>query len=606
MEVETTGGLLPHAVAAALPWGLTYSHLLFAALLPIVTAAFASLKRPLNTLTPKQKRALKEVESDDDDEDEEEVSAQVESLTATDALLFPVTAGAALGGLYLIIKWLNDPAILSKILGYYFCFMGVFAVGKAASDVLAVGVSFVFPTQQRVRGKVFAAGFDSYLAEDRDEFTSPSPLKLPQSTWPILWKIRRTLHARWTLDLKLHSLPMIANASIKKPFWIGDVIGPAIGTTLVGIYLVGGKHWLMTNIMGISFSYSAMQVCLTQPLKSRYSPTPPTPPTLTSNTTESHAKREKLLSPTTFPIASLLLGLLFFYDVFFVFYTPLMVTVATSLDVPIKLLFPRPGMTPAGKPALAMLGLGDIVLPGLVVAMALRYDLWRFYEVKRLALLKKNERNAKNDAPSKPAYTSATGGWGEYFWGAPIATRIPKPYFTASLAGYVVGLLTTLVVMHVFRHAQPALLYLVPGVIGALWSTAVVRGEARAMWAYTEEGEDEDSPADPDSKVDKEDKKDKKDAKKKDKKEKKPKKDTEDTEPVDCVVLRLIRRPAKGARRRKTLEEELRDAEHDSDVDANDDHKGEGETEVDDSELSISEMSGESEGIEVVERPEDE
>ena len=39
---------------------------------------------------------------------------------------------------------------------------------------------------------------------------------------------------------------------------------------------------------------------------------------------------------------ALLLSGLFFYDIFWVFGTPVMVSVAKSLDAPIKLLFPRP------------------------------------------------------------------------------------------------------------------------------------------------------------------------------------------------------------------------------------------------------------------------
>lgn len=50
------------------------------------------------------------------------------------------------------------------------------------------------------------------------------------------------------------------------------------------------------------------------------------------------------------------------------------VTVAKSFDAPIKLLFPRyvEGVT-EGRP-MAMLGLGDIVIPGIFVALILRYD----------------------------------------------------------------------------------------------------------------------------------------------------------------------------------------------------------------------------------------
>ena len=54
------------------------------------------------------------------------------------------------------------------------------------------------------------------------------------------------------------------------------------------------------------------------------------------------------------------------YDVFWVFGTEVMVTVAKNFDAPIKLLFPQPGFDDSGvrlRPS--MLGLGDIVIPGV-------------------------------------------------------------------------------------------------------------------------------------------------------------------------------------------------------------------------------------------------
>ena len=98
-----------------------------------------------------------------------------------------------------------------------------------------------------------------------------------------------------------------------------------------------------------------------------------------------------------------------------------MVKVATNLDVPIKLLWPK-SLAFATTRGFTMLGLGDIVVPGLFVALALRYDHHR-------------------------AQHTSTG-------------RVRTPYFTAALAAYVGGLGTTMAVMHVFRAAQPALLYL--------------------------------------------------------------------------------------------------------------------------------------------------
>ncbi len=49
-------------------------------------------------------------------------------------------------------------------------------------------------------------------------------------------------------------------------------------------------------------------------------------------------------------------------------------------------------------------------------------------------------------------------------------------------------MLVTLFVMQIYKHAQPALLYLVPGVLVAVWGTALARGELKLMWEYTEDG----------------------------------------------------------------------------------------------------------------------
>jgi minor histocompatibility antigen H13 len=72
-----------------------------------------------------------------------------------------------------------------------------------------------------------------------------------------------------------------------------------------------------------------------------------------------------------------------------------------------------------------MLGLGDIVIPGTFIALALRYDNARLV-----------------------TFASSSKG------------TISKPYFCATLAAYIAGLVTTMAVMHVFGKAQPALLYL--------------------------------------------------------------------------------------------------------------------------------------------------
>jgi minor histocompatibility antigen H13 len=99
-----------------------------------------------------------------------------------------------------------------------------------------------------------------------------------------------------------------------------------------------------------------------------------------------------------------------------------MVSVATSLDLPMKVLWPK-SIRFSAENGNMMLGLGDIVVPGLFISLALRYDCFRHTR-------------------------------------AQLAGSFSKPYFTASLVAYMAGLATTMGVMHVFRAAQPALLYL--------------------------------------------------------------------------------------------------------------------------------------------------
>lgn len=69
----------------------------------------------------------------------------------------------------------------------------------------------------------------------------------------------------------------------------------------------------------------------------------------------------EMLSLGSYVIGCMLLCGLFFYDVFWVFGTEVMVAVAKGINAPIKILFPKAlGVKPM---PLSMLGLGDIVIP---------------------------------------------------------------------------------------------------------------------------------------------------------------------------------------------------------------------------------------------------
>lgn len=115
--------------------------------------------------------------------------------------------------------------------------------------------------------------------------------------------------------------------------------------------------------------------------------------------------------------------------------------VAKSFEAPIKLVFPQ-DLLENGLDAknFAMLGLGDIVIPGIFIALLLRYD---------------HSLNRKS-----------------HF------------YFYATFLAYIGGLGTTIFVMHVYKHAQPALLYLVPACLGVPLFLGLVRGDIKSMLAY--------------------------------------------------------------------------------------------------------------------------
>lgn len=453
----------------------TYGHLLVSALFPMYIGAHASLSRPSSAAKPPKKDTEnEEYDSDDQDDEGEDKGGAVqkmEGLEPSDALMFPLTAGLTLGSLYFVIKWLEDPAILNKILSFYFSQMGIFFAVAFLKDALLILRSLLFPKYYRHGGKIWKVKQSERIFTSLEEVRhSPLPgilgsIPLPSMFLSSLWACRNASYQR--LRLKFHVKNVI---DVKGLVGLLDLFSAIIALIAVGYFAFVTKPWWLTNFLGFSFCYGALQ----------------------------------FMSPSTFWTGTLILGSLFFYDIYFVFFTPMMVTVATKLDVPIKLLFPRPPSPGEESDAvsLAMLGLGDIVIPGMMVGLALRFDLFLYYFQKGA---QKARAEGSTQEIVKPKYQRSTGAWGERFWAPTIASRepelqppyhdarsFPKTYFKASLAGYVVGMIATLLAMQYSNHAQPALLYLVPGVLSFLWGTALVRGEINIMWHFSDAEEEDD------------------------------------------------------------------------------------------------------------------
>jgi len=209
-------------------------------------------------------------------------------------------------------------------------------------------------------------------------------------------------------------------------------------------------------------------------------------------------------------VATALLTLAFAYDVFFVFLSPLvfhesvMVKVATgnapdedpsycekyptdykgcaTNELPMLLLLPRLFDFEGG---ITMLGLGDIVLPGLLLSFAARYD----------ALVTTRTSNAAADI-------NDGGGGGNWHgklppprsssvFGSALGARWPR-HWALLVGGYAVGLAMANVAVAVTGMGQPALLYLVPCTLGPLVWTGRRDGTLAAMWEGPPEMADPD------------------------------------------------------------------------------------------------------------------
>eukprot|EP00998_Keelungia_sp_KM082_P005474 NODE_1797_length_1212_cov_58.191705_g1782_i0.p1 GENE.NODE_1797_length_1212_cov_58.191705_g1782_i0~~NODE_1797_length_1212_cov_58.191705_g1782_i0.p1 ORF type:complete len:331 (+),score=93.52 NODE_1797_length_1212_cov_58.191705_g1782_i0:70-1062(+) len=209
---------------------------------------------------------------------------------------------------------------------------------------------------------------------------------------------------------------VLAVANLVRP-WVqswGKVLAGVFGIVVVGAYFYTSKNWMLNNLVGMAFSITGIEY----------------------------------INLPHFKAGAILLSGLFVYDIFWVFGTEVMVFAAKKLDAPVKVLFPRNILADEWK--MSMLGLGDIVIPGIFVALMLRFDMY---------LAEKRGRSRR------PATT----------------------YFNACFVAYNLGLTTTMLVMKFFEAAQPALLYLVPFCLLSVMFVALVKGDWAELMEYKEE-----------------------------------------------------------------------------------------------------------------------
>ncbi|GJJ70919.1 hypothetical protein EMPS_03269 [Entomortierella parvispora] len=190
----------------------------------------------------------------------------------------------------------------------------------------------------------------------------------------------------------------------------------------------------------------------------------------------------RVLKASSMSTPAYLLLAAFVYDVFFVFVTPyltrsgesIMEAAATGATMTVKetipMLFRVPSFKGDGE---AILGFGDVVLPGILVTFLKECDA-RLEEDQPLSLIGglspaqaamavphglKNEQKAR--------WWNGKGRWG---------------YHLTAILGFFVGLQMTYIGMMWSRKGQPALLYLVPSTLLPVIILASRRHELSLLW----------------------------------------------------------------------------------------------------------------------------
>lgn len=213
-------------------------------------------------------------------------------------------------------------------------------------------------------------------------------------------------------------------------------------------WLISG-HWILNNLLGISICIAFVSLVRLPNIK----------------------------------ICAMLLVCLFVYDIFWVFYSErffganVMVSVATQqasnpvhtvanslslpglqlitkkLELPVKIMFPRNllgGVVPGGSSAdYMMLGLGDMAIPAMLLALVLCFDYRKSRDIVNLLELHSSKEN-------------------KYIWYA--------------LPGYAIGLIAALAAGVLTHSPQPALLYLVPSTLGPVILISWSRKELAELW----------------------------------------------------------------------------------------------------------------------------
>ena len=192
-----------------------------------------------------------------------------------------------------------------------------------------------------------------------------------------------------------------------------EITSSVISSFLIMFYFIS-RHWILNDIICFCLSFTALSFII---LKS-------------------------------FMLCFILLFAFFIYDTFWVFYSEkifaqnVMVVAATSIQIPIKIEFPLLFSNNPIKNCM-ILGLGDILLPGVIIKYCRRFDL----------MMEKMNMKMKG-----------------------------MSFFNFNLLLYIISVALAMIMMFVFNHGQPVLFYISPIFIIGLMLKAYLEKCFSVFW----------------------------------------------------------------------------------------------------------------------------
>jgi len=212
-----------------------------------------------------------------------------------------------------------------------------------------------------------------------------------------------------------------------------------------------------------------------------------------------------LIHINTIMVASILLCLVFVYDIFYVFISPYIVGSSMMIDVatgangidptfcekypsdkacrgafaPLPMLLAVPWFNDF-RGGFSMLGLGDIILPGLLISFAARYDAAR--DLVKKCTQTSTIRSGENDLDIAPEDVESSSSRYHYHFGR-VQKALFYGYFGPLMIAYGIGLMVAYIVVWSTKTGQPALLYLVPACLGTVLFLGWRRRELSELWS---------------------------------------------------------------------------------------------------------------------------